>query len=64
MKYYIECADCRDEIYEGEKAYEWEGTLICANCLEARLDDMTIDEKAELIGAWPMRIRDPRKDRL
>ncbi len=44
-------AGCGHELYEGEDLYEWEnGQTLCADCLEDRFCEMSLSEKAELLG--------------
>ena len=49
-EFYIE-AGCGHEVYEGEELYEWAGGLtLCPDCMEEKFDDLTLHEKAELLG--------------
>ena len=49
-EFYIE-AGCGHEVYEGEELYEWAGGLtLCPDCMEEKFDELTLHEKAELLG--------------
>jgi hypothetical protein len=43
-------ADCGHEVYNGEDLFEWEGATFCSDCIEDKLRDMTLLERAELLG--------------
>lgn len=44
-------ADCGHEIYDGEEVFEQEdGQTKCAECLDDRFREMSITERAELLG--------------
>ena len=44
-------AGCGHEIYEGEEVFEWEnGATLCSDCLEDRFFEMSLSERAELLG--------------
>ncbi|NCB51942.1 MAG: hypothetical protein EOM54_08700 [Clostridia bacterium] len=49
------CGLCRGEVYWEDILYTWEGKHICTACMEDRLSAMTTREKAELLGAYPIR---------
>lgn len=40
------CAECRDDIFEGEKFFDSQRGAICKNCM----DDMITDDVLELLG--------------
>jgi hypothetical protein len=46
-----ECEACGAEMFRGDHLYLWEGQRICGECLEEKINCMTIKEKADLIGA-------------
>ena len=48
-KYYT-VADCEHEVYEGEPLFEWEGKSICPDCMESKFNDLSVFEKAALLG--------------
>ncbi len=44
-------AGCGHEVYEGEEIFEWEnGATLCAECLEDRFLELSLEERAELLG--------------
>ena len=44
-------ADCGHEVYEGESLFEWEdGMTLCPECMEDKLEALTLAEKAKLMG--------------
>lgn len=44
-------AGCGHEVYDGEDLFEWEnGQTLCADCLSDRFSEMSIVERAELLG--------------
>lgn len=44
-------ADCGHEVYEGENLFEWEGgRTLCPDCMEEKFDELTLPEKAALLG--------------
>ncbi len=44
-------AGCGHEIYDGEEVFEWEdGQTLCADCLEDRFMQLSLAERAELLG--------------
>ena len=44
-------ADCGHEVYEGESLFEWEdGMTLCPECMEDKLEELTLEEKAKLMG--------------
>ncbi|MEL4106331.1 hypothetical protein AAFA46_05745 [Oscillospiraceae bacterium WX1] len=44
-------ADCGHELYEGEELYIWEdGETLCSDCLEDKFQEMSLSERAELLG--------------
>lgn len=44
-------AGCGHELFEGEDLYEWDdGQTLCADCLEDRFCEMSLAEKAVLLG--------------
>lgn len=44
-------ADCGCEIYKGWEIFEWEGRTYCAECFEDAIDELSLDELAEKLGA-------------
>jgi hypothetical protein len=44
-------AGCGHEVYDGEDLFEWEnGQTLCSDCLSDRFNDMSLVERAELLG--------------
>ncbi len=44
-------AGCGHEVYEGEELFEWEdGSTLCGDCLSDRFEEMSLVERAELLG--------------
>lgn len=58
--YYIE-ASCSHEVYEGEALFLWDGEEICADCLEEKIDALSYEEIAYLLGCEKIVITDPKK---
>ena len=52
-KHSVVCSDCGFTAPEDgdDSFYRWEGDVICGECLEAKIDDMSLVEKAALLGA-------------
>ncbi len=50
------CGCCGGEAYRGDVLYTWEGALLCPACLEEHWSALTTREKAELLGARPVRL--------
>jgi hypothetical protein len=46
-------ADCGHEVYSGERTYEKDGSTLCGDCVEDELGDLSIGEKAQLLGYEP-----------
>lgn len=47
------CSHCKGEIYDGE-SYAFDGNdPICSDCLELMWEELTVNEKAWLIGLRP-----------
>ena len=42
--------DCGHSIYKGEKMYEWDGKWLCPDCFLEKVEEMTLDEIAELLN--------------
>lgn len=49
--HFIRCFECQSEIYDGEIGYWWDEEIICADCLEDHWSELTLPEKAKLLGA-------------
>jgi len=49
------CATCDSEQYSEDYMYLWDGKKICVQCMQDMFDCLTIKEKAELLGAEPVR---------
>lgn len=46
----VECCDCETEI-SFDDSYDWDGDLVCAECLEERIkESFNIEDIAKLIG--------------
>lgn len=43
-------AGCGCEVYEGENIYIYDGKSLCPDCMAAIFDEMSLEEKAELLG--------------
>lgn len=43
-------AGCGCEVHEGEELYEWENKTLCPDCMEEKFNEMTLQEKAALLG--------------
>lgn len=43
-------AGCGCEVYEGETIFSYDGGTLCPDCMEAIFDEMSLEEKAELLG--------------
>ena len=44
-------ADCGHEVYEGEIVSEWDdGATLCPECMEDKFEELTLPEKAALMG--------------
>lgn len=54
-------ASCKHEVYEGEAVYLWDGEEICADCLEEKIDALSYEEIAYLLGCEKIVITDPKK---
>ena len=52
-------AGCGHEIYDGESPWEWDGGTLCPECLGEKFDDLTLEEKAALLGAVPILLEQP-----
>lgn len=56
---FILCSECSGECYESGVMYTWAkrrqgnwvDVLVCPSCLEELFDELTIDEKAKLVGS-------------
>lgn len=51
MKHPIHCDNCLAELEPWEKVYDFENKYLCENCFEAKFDELSLDEKAQLIGS-------------
>ena len=49
------CSQCQGEQYREDYMYLWDGKKICVQCMEEKFDCLTIKEKADLLGAEPVR---------
>ncbi len=49
------CCLCGGEVYREDTLYVWEGRHICSACMEDKFNALTTREKAELLGAFPVR---------
>ncbi len=44
-------AGCGHEVFEGEELYDWDdGQTLCADCLDERFSELSLNERAELLG--------------
>ena len=44
-------ASCGHEVYSGEHLYKWEnGKILCPDCMEAKFNEQSLDERAALLG--------------
>lgn len=50
------CGLCKGELYREDMLYAWEGRYICGICIEDKFNAMSTREKAELLGAYPVRV--------
>ncbi len=55
-------AGCGHEVYEGEEVFEWEnGATLCSDCLEDRFLEMSLTERAELLGCGHHAVSFPKR---
>ncbi len=55
-------AGCGHEIYEGDEVFEWEnGTTLCGDCLEDKFLELSLAERAELLGCDHRAVAFPKK---
>lgn len=55
-------AGCGHEVYEGEELFEWEnGATLCPDCLEDRFMEMSLTERAELLGCEHRAVAFPKR---
>jgi hypothetical protein len=44
-------ADCGHEVFEDEELFEWEnGRTLCPDCLEDKFKELSLVERADLMG--------------
>lgn len=61
-EYCIVCDECKQGIYEGEIAYEWEDNFwICPDCFKRKVQNMKLYEFADLLGCNYKTINKPGK---
>lgn len=54
----FQCAECLCELQPWETVYGFEGKWYCEDCFEAKFDELTLDEKARLIGSEVRTVED------
>lgn len=50
------CSRCGGEIYEGETYGEGQRGPVCTECLESQWQSLTMREKYESLGFWPVEV--------
>lgn len=50
---YRRCENCGVEVCDGDSLmmFSWENDTICEDCLQDRVDEMSLTEKAALLGS-------------
>lgn len=43
-------ANCGHEVYEGEELFEFDGVTLCPDCMADKFEELTLHEKAALLG--------------
>lgn len=51
-------AACGHEVYPGENMFEWEDKTLCPDCLEDKFSELSIEEKADLMGCAYLQVRE------
>ena len=53
IKHSVTCSNCGFTAPEDgcDEFYRWEGEIICGECMEEKFDEMSLMEKAALLGA-------------
>ena len=62
-KFYI-MGDCGHEIYEKEGQFPWEGKILCPDCFQEKFDELSIYEKADLLGSEWVPVERPVRKRV